>query len=711
MKNDTCSLKDILIKEQNGELLLPTFQRKFVWKVEDQRMLITTFLVDIPFNSFLMVKGNTNDFQIKRLCMNDNVERKDVDKAYDCNYLLDGQQRLSTLKNAFSDIFFRGNDWENVYKATDNKLHYRWFINLNVAELNDDIFGLRKLSMPGNLNEITPQALAPYIEYRSIIGNIDISNRTKNWWHPAFVKDNTNQELRYVIQSATQEKCIPLYRVLEDNYANGSKIKLVTPTIRGIAEQRCAELKDEINEEKITIKEVFGEEYKDNTIDDIVEDDWKQLVDNWVDAVSKILNNSLDKFIYFIQLEKNEINRAVTIFEMMNRGGTRLSVFDLLVARAAQTSSNVTIRDKINDLLQKGIYLPKSITNKNDVIYFIPQCMKLLDKDGCIKIFQDAYADMLCIYLLKRNGNLKNLSTDYIKAGKILDIPSGEINAITTAVVIALIRAYAFLQYRCGVRTHADLDYKLMILPIATVFLDESAWNDKIKVDRIEYWYWSSMFSGFYSTSQNSRCIDDVKNLYNFIFNEQITLFQQRQDKVFAKDGYSDFETLCGWREIYWSKSIHHSILSYILIRTPIDFLEGPYQLTAWGAAQKEEVSISNRKTIKLNLQDHHIIPLDSAKSIKESETELRKDKGNLLNSPLNRTFITETANKAIGGKNIQDYTEYISKFCLAQHFIPDIKINDKRKNPNKYNEEILKKRFNLLRGGVKKELIELLQC
>ena len=180
---------------------------------------------------------------------------------------------------------------------------------------------------------------------------------------------------------------------------------------------------------------------------------------------------------------------------------------------------------------------------------------------------------------------------------------------------------------------------------------------------------------------------------------------------MFAKDGYSDFETLCGWREIYWSKSIHHSILNYILSRTPIDFLEGPYQLTAWGAAQKEEVSISNRKTIKLNLQDHHIIPLDSAKSIKESEKELRKDKGNLLNSPLNRTFITETANKAIGGKNIQDYTEYISKFCLAQHFIPDIKINDKRKNPNKYNEEILKKRFNLLRGGVKKELIELLQC
>ena len=97
------TLNDILSEDEKGILVLPDFQREFVWKAADQKSLIAAFLVQIPINSMLLLEGNRDDFAEKRMCWrtNQNTESAKTDVR---RYLLDGQQRLSTLKNAFSDL-------------------------------------------------------------------------------------------------------------------------------------------------------------------------------------------------------------------------------------------------------------------------------------------------------------------------------------------------------------------------------------------------------------------------------------------------------------------------------------------------------------------------------------------------------------------------------------------------------------------------------
>ncbi|MGL5188127.1 MAG: DUF262 domain-containing protein, partial [Cetobacterium sp.] len=99
-------LKEIFQDEDEGRIILPNFQRDFVWDTKQQKELLATFLVELPISSILLLKGSCNDFNYRKLCYSNEVEcAKD-----ECMYLLDGQQRMSTLKAMFVDLF-KG-EWE-----------------------------------------------------------------------------------------------------------------------------------------------------------------------------------------------------------------------------------------------------------------------------------------------------------------------------------------------------------------------------------------------------------------------------------------------------------------------------------------------------------------------------------------------------------------------------------------------------------------------
>ncbi|MGX1203593.1 hypothetical protein, partial [Marinobacter sp. MBR-105] len=61
-------------------------------------------------------------------------------------------------------------------------------------------------------------------------------------------------------------------------------------------------------------------------------------------------------------------------------------------------------------------------------------------------------------------------------------------------------------QASSGISGNLGLEYALMIIPIAYVFIDDMLWEDPTVHDKIEYWYWASLFSGNYIFNQN-KCI------------------------------------------------------------------------------------------------------------------------------------------------------------------------------------------------------------
>lgn len=71
----------------------------------------------------------------------------------------------------------------------------------------------------------------------------------------------------------------------------------------------------------------------------------------------------------------------------------------------------------------------------------------------------------------------------------------------------AIDRVMFFFQSRCGIRNIQEINYSLMIVLVAVIFLKDEWFNDKTVHDILEAWYWSSLFSGEYDKDQNIKMI------------------------------------------------------------------------------------------------------------------------------------------------------------------------------------------------------------
>jgi len=89
----------IIQKIESGEILIPAFQRTFVWKQNQIIELLESILNNYPIGSLLL--WNTKD----ELNSSRNIAGysiPDIDPDYPTNYVLDGQQRLSSIFGIFS---------------------------------------------------------------------------------------------------------------------------------------------------------------------------------------------------------------------------------------------------------------------------------------------------------------------------------------------------------------------------------------------------------------------------------------------------------------------------------------------------------------------------------------------------------------------------------------------------------------------------------
>ena len=58
MEKNTSNLKDLIGKIEKKDILLPDFQRGFVWKDEEQqRKIVASVLAKMPIGSILLLKS------------------------------------------------------------------------------------------------------------------------------------------------------------------------------------------------------------------------------------------------------------------------------------------------------------------------------------------------------------------------------------------------------------------------------------------------------------------------------------------------------------------------------------------------------------------------------------------------------------------------------------------------------------------------------
>lgn len=100
------NLVEIVKQIEKKEILLPDFQRGFVWNDEEmQKKLLASVLAKMPLGSILMLKGEADSYGCKQI---GSKAREDVSQLgkKEVKLLLDGQQRVTVLTNISGNSSF-----------------------------------------------------------------------------------------------------------------------------------------------------------------------------------------------------------------------------------------------------------------------------------------------------------------------------------------------------------------------------------------------------------------------------------------------------------------------------------------------------------------------------------------------------------------------------------------------------------------------------
>lgn len=109
-KPEIMRLEELALLVQSGEIKLPRFQRPFVWKESDMLKLLDSIYKGYPIGSILIWNSSqklTSERSISGLELNTEART-----FFPTNYLLDGQQRLTTLCGA---LFWNGTDPNSIW--------------------------------------------------------------------------------------------------------------------------------------------------------------------------------------------------------------------------------------------------------------------------------------------------------------------------------------------------------------------------------------------------------------------------------------------------------------------------------------------------------------------------------------------------------------------------------------------------------------------
>ena len=648
IKYDNTTLESIIERDKNCEIVLPHFQRKYVWKKEAQEHLLLSVLAGVPIGSFLLLKGNYQEYASKPLCFNSYNE---LEGEKECKYLLDGQQRLSTIRSMFSDLFsdeevneFKKDeveDWKDLLDKLPTGLRKRWFLRIDGEDDAQDIFGYKTLEFKQGLHE--PSDYEKYIECHPLSKR---PKKTNEFYVPT-------SETRNLISESSNKKLVPLWL-----FGNPKNEKIVRRILESIAISIVGNLDKSDKKQQ-----------QDNRVND------------WVANIIDFIKGLLKTKIAIVVLPEDKVAVGISVFEQVNRGGTPLDIYDLLVARMARhEDKRENLTKNIQKVIDKKLSVHDHLQNSNiQISEWNPKDMDIWDdKDGILSTqFRKFFKNCLPISRLYAEGNLKEFSSKDVKEKAVLDLSAKEIYDNWKITVEKLLTVMQFLQFRCGVEKIKDLPYTLLVVPLFICCLKD----EKPDFNKMEYWYWASIFSGYYREKQSDRIVgDSIKFLEG-------NNFEDREEKIFSDQGYSDEKSLLRKGD---SKDtfppLDKTISQYVVSKFPYDLV---------GRKNEELIKIAAYKIVNGDIKknEHHIIPIN----------EVGKDKGDdkkdPINSPLNKVIISKEANLEI--VRVTDY-EKIEESACKTNLIPMPMGKEYTKDPNLYNlDAFLSARFKMIEKDV----------
>ena len=111
------TFQDLVNLITQDELVLPDFQRKFIWKEKRMINLYSSVLCRMPIGSILTLESDDGGFACKKIGAKIRDDFSTIVPGTEkITYLIDGQQRITSLFAGFSTYFFE------AYKNSKNNL-------------------------------------------------------------------------------------------------------------------------------------------------------------------------------------------------------------------------------------------------------------------------------------------------------------------------------------------------------------------------------------------------------------------------------------------------------------------------------------------------------------------------------------------------------------------------------------------------------------
>lgn len=646
IEHATRTLATLITESNSGQVLLPNFQRSYVWKPDDHRSLAASILLGVPCGSLLMVSGKSTDFASRKVGL---THSETAGKEFNCDFLLDGQQRASTIRSIFSDTF--QTEWIAAWGATFTALKNRWSIRIVPSVDDPDLFGYTALRFVGLQPE--PDLIADAL----VQHNIYKTKGLESWFHPAFQSNLGKKERHLAIGvGAAADGVAPLWEVTESGADDDGPIKIA---LQRIADDRRDELFAAYKDDALDPVEFSdllraGETWLDLT-EDKVRDRLGDRRAEWIQKVLKVITDPNVFKLGTIELTQDELPKAIAIFEAINRGGTPLTPFDLVAARYARGQSASSLPEMIQGCIEKyDDAVPEALSGTADRKWSASGRVALVD-DSLTTAFKTQFLQVLVMLRRLATDPDVEFSVDDIKAQKVLNLSATEIDAGWETATNAVLAAWRFLQIRCGVKDEGSLRNKLLILPLAMVLRNADVTASTY--NKAEYWYWTSVLSDTYTARQNENSVTDTNLLLGWIEDNNKRPFASREERVLNDEGYSNKDTLLRKGD---DERVGTDVGLYLL------------QLTlALGGQDIELKRKLNADTDQL--QDHHLVPLGTATTIGQSTKSIRQGKtgiANLLNSPLNRVYQSAATNQNIGTKSIAQYMKGLPASVKSSLFL-----------------------------------------
>lgn len=128
LQNISVRYSDLLSEIETGQVKIPQFQRKFVWGIKASAKLVDSIMKGYPIGTFIYWRTNERLRSVRNL---GNILLPEPNNGEFVNYVLDGQQRLTSLYAALKGVKIGEEDG----KTTD---YSEIFIDLLATE-DDDI--------------------------------------------------------------------------------------------------------------------------------------------------------------------------------------------------------------------------------------------------------------------------------------------------------------------------------------------------------------------------------------------------------------------------------------------------------------------------------------------------------------------------------------------------------------------------------------------